>query len=315
MKKFLLIITLVNLIVFSFASSKGSNTGVVLRFYPSSEASGMGNTFVAIGDSIESIYYNPAALSKLKEKTFSANYTKWIFDIYDASLGFLYPYLKHRFGCTIRYFYMGEIEEIQSPADNFSNKTSLYNLVTSVVYAYQIKENISVGIGLKNLIQSYTKSYNITSFAFDISGKVTFDKIAAGINLLNIGPAVKINDVSNSLPFTVKMGVGYVLEKFKVGLDLDICNDSGIKLYLGGEYKVTDEFKLRLGYQQIDEFNLTKGLSLGIGYESQQLTSSNFDLLTTAQELKSPIVFINYSITYLSDELLFAHRVGIGSKF
>lgn len=315
MKKILLITIFINLTIFSFASSKGSNTGAVLRFYPSSEASGMGNTFVAIGNSIESIYYNPAALSEVKDKTFSANYTKWIFDLYDTSLGFVYPYSKHRFGCAIRYFYMGEIEEIQSPTDNFSNKTSLYNLIASVIYAYQIKENISVGVGLKNLIQSYTKNYNISSFAFDISGRFAFSKITAGINLLNIGPAVKIDDVSNSLPFTVKMGVGYILEKFKVGLDLDICNDSGVKLYLGGEYKVTDEFKLRLGYQQIDEFNLTKGLSLGIGYESQQITSSSFDLLTTAQELKSPIVFINYSITYLSDELLFAHRIGIGSKF
>ncbi len=300
----------------TLSSSKGSTTAAILRFYPSSEASGIGNAFVAVGDSIESIFYNPAALTQLKDKNFSANYTKWIFDTYDASLGFAYPYLKHVFGCSVRYFYMGEIEEIQDPQEVSPARTSLYDLVASVVYAYKIKENMSVGISLKNLIQSYTKNYNASSFAFDISGKFTFNKnISLGVNILNIGPSVKFENVEEKLPLIIKMGVGYTLSKFKVGLDLDILTNSGVKLYLGGEYKATDEVKLRVGYQQIDEFNLTKGLSFGIGYESQQFTSNSFDLLASAKQLNSPIIFVNYSITYLSEELLFVHRIGIGTKF
>lgn len=291
------------------ASQKGTDTAVILRFNSSAEASAMGDCFVAIGDSIDSIFYNPAGLADLENIGISVNYTKWIFDMYDASLGFVFPLSKHRFGCVLRYFYIGEINEVVSPSQPTGDKILLYNTISSVVYVYKIKDKISSGVTLKNLIQNYGRNYNISSFVLDLSGKVNINNFLFGIVLANIGPAVKIDNVENTIPTMIKIGGGYKIKNFKAGMDFNILTTGDFKLSFGGEYVLTD-IKLRFGYNQTDEFNILKGLSLGIGYET---VSGGWGYVSSGT--KQIKIAFNYSLSYLSEEFGFIHRIGIVAKF
>lgn len=308
MKKIILLLAFLSFIFNCELLSKGSTSSLMLRFYPSAEAAAMGNTFSALGATAESIYYNPASLCCLNTREFYANYTYWIFDMYDVSLAFVYPISMFRVALGCRYFYLGEITET-SIDQTVKDKTALYNLQTILSTAFSLNL-VKLGFSLKHLIQNYGKDYeNISSLAIDIASRLDIDSFSVALTLSNIGAAVKIEDVENPIPLTLKIGVGYqILEKLKLGTDLDIVEGS-LKLHFGTEYRFNKEISIRLGYEQVDELNLLKGISLGFGYETE------YSELTTFKEGPTFIGIFNYSLTYLGSDLGFSHRISLGTKF
>ncbi|MEN3014043.1 MAG: PorV/PorQ family protein [Endomicrobiia bacterium] len=280
---------------------------MVLNFYPSAKAAYMGNAFSATGDTVETIYYNPAGLSCLNTRQLYASYSYWIFDMYDASLAFVYPVSIHRIAFGIRYFYLGEITETLID-QSMHSKVTLYNTVAILSYSIDL-DILKLGISFKNLLQNYGTNYsNISSLVFDLAGRVEVRGISFALNIANLGSSMKIDGIENSLPFIVKIGAGYNLDKLKIGTDLDIV-ERNLKLHFGTEYKVRKHISIRVGYEQIDDLNLLKGLSLGFGYETEYSELISF---------KSESIFVgvfNYSFTYLGEELGFAHRISLGSKF
>lgn len=289
--------------------SKGTTSSLMFRFYPSAEAAAMGNTFSAIGSTAESIYYNPASLSCLDTKEIYVNYTHWIFDMYDLSLAFVYPVSMFRFALGLRYFYLGEITET-SLDQSLREKSTLYNLKTIFSSSLKINDIINIGISIKNLIQNYGIGYeSISSFAVDLATRLDINYFSFALALLNIGGTLKIEEVENPIPFLIKIGAGYkILDNLKVGTDIDIVEGS-LKLHIGTEYKFNKAVSIRLGYDQIDELNLLKGISLGFGYETE------YSEITTFKDSSVLVGIFNYSFTYLGDDLGFSHRVSLGTRF
>lgn len=308
MKRVILLSVLLSFLLIYDLASKGTTSSLTLRFYPSAEAAAMGNTFSAIGATAESIYYNPASLSCLNTREVYANYTYWIFDMYDLSLAAVYPISKFRIALAFRYFYLGEITETLID-QTIKDKYTLYNLQTILSGALDVNI-IKLGFSLKNLIQSYGKNYDrISSLAFDLALRLDIESFSGALVLSNIGGAVKIEDVENPIPFTLKLGAGYkILDNLKVGTDFDIIEGT-LKLHLGTEYKFNKAINIRLGYEQIDEIDLLKGISVGFGYETE------YSEITTFKESSIFIGVFNYSLTYLGSELGFSHRISLGSKF
>ncbi|MCX7910453.1 MAG: PorV/PorQ family protein [Endomicrobia bacterium] len=307
MKKAIIILIFYSINVIA-AGASGLTTSLALRFYPSAEASGMGNTFSSIGETAEVIYYNPSNLSNIErdKKQFFINYATWIFDMYDASLVFAYPIADHTVGFAFRYFYIGEITETIDPQQQ-ERKLLLYNLLSLISYSYKIS-NIKLAVNLKNLLQDYGR-YKISSIVFDIAGGMDVENFKIALNLSNLGGPLKINNVDNPQPFLIKIGAGYKLNKIKLGLDLDIV-EGNIKLHIGAEYKITKEMKIRFGYEQIDEFNFLKGISFGFGYEGKYE-----EIPTFKREIVPIVAIFNYSLTYLTEELGLSHRISVGTKF
>ncbi|MCX7956757.1 MAG: PorV/PorQ family protein [Endomicrobia bacterium] len=306
MKKVIFIVILTTLYI-NILLAKGTSSSI-LKFYPSAEAAAMGNTFSAIGNTAEAIYYNPASLSCSETIEFFANYAHWIFDMYDVSLSFIYPVVNHRVALGVRYFYLGEITETLID-QTVKEKVSLYNFQTTLSYSIKINP-VKIGVSLKNLVQNYGSQYsNISSILFDVGSRLDINSFSFAINLANLGGSFKIDNVENNLPLTIKVGVGYSkAEKLKVGTDFDIV-DGMLKIHFGTEYKFNKNLGIRFGYEQIDNFNILKGLSLGFGYETEYAELTSFT--------NNPVFIgvFNYSLTYLGNDLGFSHRISLGTKF
>ena len=137
--------------------------------------------------------------------------------------------------------------------DNFSDtKATHITLNADIGLAATIKEHYRISLTLKD---AFEKSFTTTQEPDPITGEEA--------------PELKV-----TLSSRARVGVGYVSEKFSVGLDYDLdeatpmANEAGTQeLSLGAEYRLFDSLALRAGYRN-DQTGLRDNLiSGGIGYQ------------------------------------------------
>ena len=137
--------------------------------------------------------------------------------------------------------------------DNFSDtKATHITLNADVGLAATIKEHYRISLTLKD---AFEKRFTTTQEPDPITGEEA--------------PELKV-----TLSSRARVGVGYVSEKFSVGLDYDLdeatpmANEAGTQeLSLGAEYRLFDSLALRAGYRN-DQTGLRDNLiSGGIGYQ------------------------------------------------
>lgn len=137
--------------------------------------------------------------------------------------------------------------------DNFSDtKATHITLNADVGLAATIKEHYRISLTLKD---AFEKSFTTTQEPDPNTGEEV--------------PELKV-----TLSSRARVGVGYVSEKFSVGLDYDLgeatpmANEAGTQeLSLGAEYRLFDSLALRAGYRN-DQTGLRDNLiSGGIGYQ------------------------------------------------
>jgi len=144
------------------------------------------------------------------------------------------------------------IDSVEDGASDFSDtQTTHITLNADFGVAAIIKEHYRVSLTLKD---AFEKSFSTKQEPDPITGEIP--------------PDLKVTLSSRS-----RLGVGYINEKFSVGLDYDLgeatpmASEPGTQeLSLGVEYRVFDTLALRLGYRN-DQTGLRDNMfSSGIGY-------------------------------------------------
>jgi hypothetical protein len=142
--------------------------------------------------------------------------------------------------------------------------------------------NYSLDLGLTAKYINKTLAGNSAStFALDLGllYHTPIPHLTAGLNLQNwtsplFNVGLKFDQVSDPLPFNVKVGMAYRMfdDNFTVAYDMNFPNDNAISCNLGGEYWYKDTLVGRFGYQfqgSIDQnqvgIGAVAGLYLGAG--------------------------------------------------
>ncbi|MEW6608801.1 MAG: UPF0164 family protein, partial [bacterium] len=74
-------------------SSKAGKAGAnFLKIGISPRASAMGEAFCAVADDVNSIYYNPAGLTQIKQRTSALMHTDWLQEVNYEFLAYTEPY-------------------------------------------------------------------------------------------------------------------------------------------------------------------------------------------------------------------------------
>lgn len=145
-----------------------------------------------------------------------------------------------------------DLESVEDGASDFSDtQTTHITLNADFGLAAIIKENYRVSLTLKD---AFEKTFTTKQQPDPVTGEAA--------------PELRV-----TLSSRARLGMGYVNEKFSVGLDYDLAeatpmaNEPGTQeLSLGAEYLVFDTLALRLGYRN-DQTGLRDNLfSSGIGY-------------------------------------------------
>jgi hypothetical protein len=171
-------------------------------------------------------------------------------------------------GFAVYYWTSGTIQGMDEKALPTS-EFSAWDLAAGIYYANQFSPALSVGLGLKAVMES-NEDEGATAFAGDAG--IQFSPPVAGLTLgmsvKNLGTSLKLVDESFSLPATVRVGAGWSLPVAGASLvsDVVIPVDDSPSLSVGGEYAIMGLFALRAGYKTSSDLGATAGLRAGCGF-------------------------------------------------
>lgn len=250
------------LIILLFASCSYGAFNIV---NPTARVLGMGNSFVAVADDLNSIYSNPAGLGNLKSWETIFSYSKLhlgVGNLNESLIGIGVPFKE--FGTIGIGWY------------NF-NDTLYKEDVVYLVYACLIKDS-SFGINLKYLNKSYVSnewtqlnpyfsslskdgySLGLSLFTYVLKD-VSFGLFADDIN----EPSIGIGD-GEKLPMSIRSGVCYYMDKTSLISTEILYRNSQWKIHLGGEktgIAISDfglfSFRAGGGFGADSYFNFTLG--------------------------------------------------------
>lgn len=287
-KKKLLIVLLILFSVKIFSQNKvGTTSFQFLEVMTSARGTALGDSYGAVVDNSEAVFWNPGALTKVENIDISLGYVQWLFDV--SHYSFAGAYTLGRWG-TIgfqgMYINIGEIEVTRVDALGFVGDNYNPGLTGQVIKPYQYMVGISYA---KDLTDKFTFGFTAKYAKEDLiamsKGAVCFDfgftfntgfrtvRVAASVR--NFGPQVKYVNTSYPLPQTFNIGISSYLFSPAEGLLLNIPNQSLLVTFdliqprdynqqnsFGIEYSFDNMIYLRGGYK----FNGDQqGLSAGLG--------------------------------------------------
>lgn len=254
----------------------GSNsTFDFLRNDVSSRAAAMGGSFLIAQNDPNAIFYNPSALTTLRQSQASIGFFKHLLDINSGHIS--YAQFMENFGFIgggIVYTNYGDFEERNELGDNLGN-FSAHDLALSAAYANKLTNEFSYGASVK-FIYSSIAGYSSSAFAMDFGAwyVVVPEKFEVAASIVNLG--TQIDPYMNSregLPIDLKIGCAVKPEHLPLRLNfsfnklIEKQNDfmSHFRAFsLGGEFTITTNVQLRFGYNNEQRKDFKVGSSSGL---------------------------------------------------
>ncbi|MEW6515778.1 MAG: PorV/PorQ family protein [candidate division FCPU426 bacterium] len=287
----------------AWAEGEGTAGAPFLKIGTSARAEGMGGAFTAVVDDVDSTYWNPAGLMRLKRSSIGLTHLEWFEDIRYEYISYAdkYDYIG-AVGVGLGFLYLGDIPKtLESPSGDYDAANSggtfgASDLLLNLAWAGNLglQEN-KLGIGVKIINESIDENQSF-SFGVDLGDQLLLsktrwyrnlaEKSAAayfipsmlGVSFKNIGTPVKFFNQNDPLPLTASFGLAYQFleEDLNVALDFDYQTvESLLIIRAGGEYWIHTGIRgapdqmldvaVRGGYRTGYDASSAPGFSLGAG--------------------------------------------------
>lgn len=268
-------LTLAALLVFGSQGSWAAETASFLNVGVGGRALGMGGAYTALADDVNALYWNPAGLSTLEKREFTASHAEMFESTRLDFLAYAHPTPRGTFSAGATYLSQGKIEGRDSqgrPTAGFDASDA----AVSLGYARKL-DMLDLGATFKYL-RSHIGSTEAQGVAVDLGAKRELGGLAVGAALRNLGPGLKFEDQRNDLPLRLALGAAY---KFTGGhaAAVEAVNGprgAGTDVSLGGEYQAVKNLYLRAGYTTQTAitggsgFDAARGLTLGLGFRNEK---------------------------------------------
>ncbi len=272
-----------------FAGEKtGTTSAAFLKINPLPIISAMGNSYTSLFLGAGSMACNPAGMAAKKDIDMILSYNKWIADISNSYLGFVYNSNYGSFGISVTSLSTDDMavttpENALGTGENF--KASEYAFGLS--YSQKFTDKLSLGLTVK-AIKSYLYNnlYSDAAFAFDIGTIYGLnEEINFGIALKNLGTDVKYINESYNLPASLSIGLSgikWLNEENRLLWAVQVLrySDSDENYSIGLEYGYKNTLFLRAGYKfafGTENGNNTENISCGLGF-NQDISGFLFKL-------------------------------------
>jgi tetratricopeptide (TPR) repeat protein len=232
-------------------------------------ALGMGGANVALANDATGVFWNPATLTSLPDRSLSLLYLPLPEGTKYSAAAFGWPTVDY--GSFAVAAFLLTTDQIQR-RDNlgrllgdFSANQQMYLLG----YGKSISRRLAVGATIK----LYGETFDNTS-AYGVGGdmgiKLTISEyLSFGFNAQNLlAPKLRLNRDSETLPRTLKGGLGVTIpfsggrNSFAIEADVDKMAKVDPTIHVGAELAFQNSYFLRGGYD-VDQINLGAGLHLG----------------------------------------------------
>ncbi len=263
---------------------QGTSGADFLSTRPSARAAAMGGAFVALGDDLSALYYNPAAMAHLQGPSMNFLEFSQVAQVSMEELAYAQPFPVGTLALGV--VYQGE-PAINNPQAT-DNPVVAWNLAVTAAYADSLRvladslgldlpdfvRGAEVGVGVK-YIQSQLGGATAYDGAVDLGARVPLDEgIELGVSLLNLGPPITFIQYGDPLPATALVGLSRSFapiwyNQFNVDADLDYPLQDLTRLHFGLEDWIDRSIALRVGYV-LDSQDSLNGMTFGVGAQLVQ---------------------------------------------
>lgn len=277
MTRFLLILFLSSL--FTLKTYAQTFVYEFLRLDKSARVVALGGNSVSMKGDIVGFFQNPAALSDETNKSASFSFQK---NLMDVNAGFVAYGREIKgvgdFGLGVSYINYGTFSRTDGQG-NTNGEFSAGDLSLQIGYGRQLEAysfgTLRYGVALKYIFSS------IAGFASSgVAGDagllldIPSEKLQIGFSILNFGTQLSQYDgLSEDLPIDVRFGLTTELEGLPLVLSVGLINltdktdavtDKLKNFTIGGEFLLSEEVRLRVGYDNKRRQDLAVGGSLGL---------------------------------------------------
>ncbi|MFC1523082.1 PorV/PorQ family protein [Elusimicrobiota bacterium] len=279
---------------FLFADMSGGEPGRFMAYGAGGRALAMGGAFYSVADDATAAYWNPAGLSILNKREFTAMYASLFAD---TSLGFMayaHPTPSNGvFGFTYTQLKSDGFEKVQISMDSAGNILDIKTIGTfsdirqalGLAWGKQISSKMRLGLSAKMVRRTLDTSSD-SHISMDVTTLIPrlFPKYRFAFGLHNL-VSMKSGDTDDKMPLLIRMGNNYSLipKKLSIGMDFTISQVSGMSWNLGGEYWVLRFIAFRFGIQgDPGSAGAPREMNFGAGLAYQKFS---LDLASTIHDL------------------------------
>lgn len=236
-----------------------------LKMLPGARVKSMAMAQTSELDDIHAIFANPAATGFIREWYGAAAYSKWIADVYNASIvlgGRIRNPFSNQTRVALGILYQG-VPQFDSSDEAFGT-TSASDILVSLSLGQKLANYLAFGFNLK-YFKSTLDQYSANSIIFDGGFQVRTPLInlkndlfkygifSAGISLTQLGPDLTFDKVGTPLPQTLRSGVSFYAGAHR-GFQLQITGDyfkikdEGSAVGLGAAFSFGSLVEINCGY-------------------------------------------------------------------
>ena len=251
------------------ASSAGAEPFNFLFLDANARAVGMGGAYTALAADANALLYNPAGLGRISGREATFMHNQHFEGITQEYFGFADP---SGWGVSLNYLNFGDVPKttLSNPSGAGLGSAGMTDLAIGAGYGRAISESLSFGAGVK-FIKESIDDISVDAFALDLGVLYSVPgirKLTLGVSLQNLGPAVKFQVTSESLPLNMRAGAAYGFTIFdrKSTAALDITKEKSETALTGFglEVMAAKTVPVRLGFNTRNDAGT--GISAGLGW-------------------------------------------------
>ncbi|OGS43924.1 MAG: hypothetical protein A2539_03555 [Elusimicrobia bacterium RIFOXYD2_FULL_34_15] len=293
-------ILIISLIIITFLTDikycVGSTSSEFLLLPKSARVAAIAGAFTAVADDSNSIFYNPAGMSFIKQNDISFTHSSWLESINFENISCVLP-LKNKYSIGFGIEYLG-INGIKGKESQLSpiREYSSYDISPALGVSYLLNKRFSFGINTR-YIEEKIDDIKAKSVGMDIGclykQKInSFKTLSMGLSITNINiKKQKFIEKEENLPTKITIGIAYkpLGDTLLISSDLTTIRGSKPLVNTGMELLMYNVLNLRAGYKLDPAYETGSRISLGLGFAIKSL-SFDYSYLPF-ESLSNPHVF------------------------
>jgi len=288
---------------------RGTSTAQFLKIGIGSRALGMGESYVALANDAEALYWNPAGISQYSKNSIFFSHTEWLVEVQLEYAGLVYHIDPvNSVGLAVTFLHTDEMKETTELQPFGTGRYfNFSDFLISLTYARNMTDKFSFGLSAKYMRENIAE-LTMSSFLYDLGiyYKTGFSSIRFAVTLSNFGSemapdghftytsleneTIKVDKFQSfSPPIIFRIGLAKEFietdeHRLTTSIQLDHPNDNTENLNFGVEYGWKNSVFLRAGYKtaQVEEdFSAGCGINVPLSSYSFKLdyAYSNFGRL------------------------------------
>ena len=263
----------------TISDKAGTATGEFLRIGAGARPAAMGEAYTAVADDVNSLYWNPAGLAKVKSRELQVSHAMLYMDINHEYAAYVHP-LKEGWGAAgISFTYlMTTFDKRAGDTDVPDSSGNVGDMAIGLSYGRELLWGVRGGATVK-FINSTLDSYSASTIALDAGFQYTlpqWNKLILGLSFSNLGGSLTYIEKSVAVANTGSFGLA-VKDAFLKNLTMaadarTVLNTGYLSVNTGAEYAYVFGNGItvapRIGFESYAGL-FTAGF--GIGWKAYQL--------------------------------------------